>query len=157
MSSGDINGDGYADILIGAHEYAEGSSNSAHNAGETYVVFGKGLASPPSMYNASYAPWLSDAVTQAFALHAECSETRSWTQILAERRGAATIADRYTSGGLGTLGIKGRFGIWVCWRNHPCVGAVGAAAGDRMCYVKNMVTDEWHPWGLNSVLQLCGH
>ena len=39
VSSGDVNGDGYADVLVGAR-YADGSSNSASNTGEVYVVFG---------------------------------------------------------------------------------------------------------------------
>jgi hypothetical protein len=38
-TAGDINGDGYADILVGAH-YADPGGDSA--AGETYVVFGSG-------------------------------------------------------------------------------------------------------------------
>jgi len=47
VSSGDFNGDGYSDLLIGAFG-ADGSSNSASDAGETYVVFGK-----PSGWTAS--------------------------------------------------------------------------------------------------------
>mmetsp|Transcript_37648 Transcript_37648/g.94384 ORF Transcript_37648/g.94384 Transcript_37648/m.94384 type:complete len:99 (+) Transcript_37648:305-601(+) len=39
VSSGDFNGDGYADLLIGARGGA-GSSNSAGGTGEAYVVFG---------------------------------------------------------------------------------------------------------------------
>mmetsp|Transcript_17575 Transcript_17575/g.34420 ORF Transcript_17575/g.34420 Transcript_17575/m.34420 type:complete len:230 (-) Transcript_17575:904-1593(-) len=104
-----------------------------------------------------HAPWLGDPVSQAFAGHTECSETRSWEEIVTEAHSTPDKRDRYTSGGLGTFSIPHHFKIWVCWRNHPCLGAVGAAAGDRMCYVKDMATEEWHPWGLGSVLQLCGH
>lgn len=39
MSASDVNGDGYADLLIGA-AYADPGGDSC--AGETYVVFGKG-------------------------------------------------------------------------------------------------------------------
>ena len=40
VSSGDVNGDGYADVIVGV-PYADGSSNSASRTGEVYVVFGK--------------------------------------------------------------------------------------------------------------------
>ena len=43
VASGDINGDGFMDIIIGAH-YADPGGRSF--AGETYVIFGSGL--PPS-------------------------------------------------------------------------------------------------------------
>lgn len=36
---GDVNGDGFADVLIGAH-FADASGNSVANAGESYLVFG---------------------------------------------------------------------------------------------------------------------
>jgi len=38
-SAGDVNGDGVSDILIGANA-GDGSSNSASNTGEAYVLFG---------------------------------------------------------------------------------------------------------------------
>ena len=40
VSSGDVNGDGYADVLVGSR-YGDGSSNSAYTSGEVHVVFGK--------------------------------------------------------------------------------------------------------------------
>ncbi len=40
-SAGDINGDGNADLLIGAPN-GDGANNARNNAGETYLVFGKG-------------------------------------------------------------------------------------------------------------------
>jgi len=42
-SAGDINGDGFDDLIIGANT-ADSSSNGISNAGESYVVFGKGTA-----------------------------------------------------------------------------------------------------------------
>jgi len=94
-------------------------------------------ASPPNALNASHAPWLSEAVKHSFAPHAECNETRSWKAILEESRNALSDSDRYVSGGLGKLSVEGMFHIWVCWKSHPCVEAVGGAADDRMCYVKD--------------------
>jgi uncharacterized repeat protein (TIGR01451 family) len=38
-NAGDINGDGYSDLIIGAYD-ADGLGNNAPNAGEAYIVFG---------------------------------------------------------------------------------------------------------------------
>ncbi len=45
--AGDVNGDGFADLIVGAHEGDDGGTN----AGEAYVVFGK--ASNPRVINLS--------------------------------------------------------------------------------------------------------
>jgi hypothetical protein len=39
-SAGDVNGDGFADLIIGAR-FADGVNNAFDNAGESYLVFGK--------------------------------------------------------------------------------------------------------------------
>src|SRR5262245_11288043 len=39
VSSADINGDGFDDLIIGAY-YGDGPGNTRYNAGDTYVVFG---------------------------------------------------------------------------------------------------------------------
>jgi hypothetical protein len=39
-SAGDVNGDGFDDLLIGAY-FADAVNNARPNAGETYVIFGK--------------------------------------------------------------------------------------------------------------------
>jgi hypothetical protein len=44
-NAGDVNGDGFDDLIIGATG-ARGADNTKRNAGETYLIFGK--ASPPS-------------------------------------------------------------------------------------------------------------
>ena len=44
VASGDINGDGYDDIIIGAFE---ADPIGRDTAGETYVIFGKSFSSPP--------------------------------------------------------------------------------------------------------------
>ena len=38
-SAGDVNGDGFDDLLIGAF-FADASGNGKYNAGESYVIFG---------------------------------------------------------------------------------------------------------------------
>ena len=40
-SAGDVNGDGFEDLIIGA-KLADASGNAKNEAGESYVVFGKG-------------------------------------------------------------------------------------------------------------------
>jgi Ca2+-binding RTX toxin-like protein len=48
-SAGDVNGDGFDDVIIGAI-HADGAGNDAENTGETYVVFGKASwAGTPSL------------------------------------------------------------------------------------------------------------
>ncbi|MCA3370823.1 MAG: FG-GAP repeat protein, partial [Roseomonas sp.] len=42
-SAGDINGDGFADLIIGA-PFADAANNQKSNAGDSYVVFGKALS-----------------------------------------------------------------------------------------------------------------
>ncbi len=46
--AGDFNGDGFADILIGA-SYADAANNAKADAGETYIIFGS--ANPPPTIN----------------------------------------------------------------------------------------------------------
>jgi len=113
----------------------------------------KGQAS--QQYDSDDSHWLSWAAHLLYGAHADCKENRTWTQILAESASAPNKSERFMSGGLGNLAVKGEFQIWVCWHNHPCLKAIGGADGDRMCYVKNKVTEEWHAWGLNSKLGLC--
>ena len=50
-SAGDINGDGFDDLVIGAH-LADGSADGEPEAGETYVVFGD-ASLPPTIDLAS--------------------------------------------------------------------------------------------------------
>ena len=44
VASGDVNGDGYDDVIIGAY-WAD--PHGGYNAGETYVIFGSSFPSPP--------------------------------------------------------------------------------------------------------------
>jgi len=46
--AGDVNGDGYDDVLVGAFG-ADGPGNTRGNAGDAYVVFGKGTGFDPSI------------------------------------------------------------------------------------------------------------
>jgi hypothetical protein len=42
-SAGDVNGDGFDDLMLGAPE-ADAAGNAKHNAGESYVIFGGGVS-----------------------------------------------------------------------------------------------------------------
>ncbi|MDH5715244.1 MAG: hypothetical protein OEZ30_06750, partial [Candidatus Aminicenantes bacterium] len=48
VASGDVNGDGYNDIIIGAY-HADPSTTARNGAGETYVIFGKIFSSPTTI------------------------------------------------------------------------------------------------------------
>ncbi len=54
VSSGDINGDGYADVIIGA--YGADPAGGA-DAGETYVIFGSGLPIDYDFFDTDIADW----------------------------------------------------------------------------------------------------
>ena len=53
-SAGDINGDGFDDLVIGAH-HADGADGTRDNAGETYVVFGRSGGFGPTINLAAVA------------------------------------------------------------------------------------------------------
>ncbi|MDH5715863.1 MAG: FG-GAP-like repeat-containing protein, partial [Candidatus Aminicenantes bacterium] len=55
VSSGDINADGYDDIIIGAHN-ADPGDPVRSNAGETYVILGDSFSSPPYTIDLSTTP-----------------------------------------------------------------------------------------------------
>ena len=46
-SAGDVNGDGFDDLIIGAHDASGSGSGSYSEEGESYVVFGDGATSQP--------------------------------------------------------------------------------------------------------------
>ena len=50
-NAGDVNGDGFDDLLIGAYR-GDGSGNTKSNAGESYVIFG-GISLPATIKVAS--------------------------------------------------------------------------------------------------------
>ena len=51
-SAGDINGDGYDDLIVGAHG-AEGRANGTPSAGEAYIVFGGSTVGAGGAFNLS--------------------------------------------------------------------------------------------------------
>ncbi|TKJ29177.1 hypothetical protein CEE39_09360, partial [bacterium (candidate division B38) B3_B38] len=53
VASGDVNGDGFDDLIIGAY-YADPGDRT--NAGETYVIFGASFSSPPYTIDLSTTP-----------------------------------------------------------------------------------------------------
>ena len=53
-AAGDVNGDGFADFVIGA-VYADGANNGANSAGESYLVFGSASVGSSGSINLSEA------------------------------------------------------------------------------------------------------
>src|SRR5262245_27832231 len=64
-SAGDINGDGYDDLIIGAR-YADGAGNTRNVAGDSYVVFGKASGFAAAIDLAAVA-----AGTGGFVIHGQ--------------------------------------------------------------------------------------
>ena len=54
--AGDVNGDGYDDLLIGAFG-ADGLGNNRPSAGETYVIFGKAVSASELEFGAAWNGW----------------------------------------------------------------------------------------------------
>ncbi len=72
--------------------------------------------------------------------------TQTWPEIteqLKQDRGWASV------GGLGTLREKGRFGLWLCVRDHEC-----APVNDHFCFVFDQHTEEFIPWDTANSLGL---
>jgi Ca2+-binding RTX toxin-like protein len=67
-SAGDINGDGFADLVIGALT-ADGPGNTRNSAGDSYVVFGKASGFAPEIDLATVA-----AGTGGFVIHGQDAE-----------------------------------------------------------------------------------
>jgi len=53
VASGDVNGDGYYDLIIGAYGADPGGRN---RAGETYIIFGNSFSTPPYTIDLRYQP-----------------------------------------------------------------------------------------------------
>lgn len=111
-----------------------------------------GCGSPAAVVEEEWAPKWLKASERRFNASA-CIEDRSWRQVLADAKSGAT--PWFKSGGLGSLKVSNHFGVWACFSGHACLSAVGASATDRMCYVFDQIASKFHPWGLNSELQLC--
>jgi hypothetical protein len=70
-SAGDINGDGFDDLIIGASG-ADGAANGAVNAGDTYVVFGKSGTFGGSLELSTVAGGFG-----GFVIHGEAADDQS--------------------------------------------------------------------------------
>ncbi len=70
-SAGDVNGDGFDDLIIGAYR-ADGPGNATTNAGDSYVVFGKAGGFDSAIELATIA-----AGTGGFVIHGEDADDRS--------------------------------------------------------------------------------
>jgi Ca2+-binding RTX toxin-like protein len=74
-SAGDINGDGFADLIIGAR-YGDAAGNAKGNAGDSYVVFGKA-----SGWGAAIDLTTIAAGTGGFVIHGQDISDRSGSSV----------------------------------------------------------------------------
>ena len=72
-SAGDINGDGYDDLLIGA-AYSSGIDNNAQRGGDTYLVFGKAGGLPASIDLSTFG---KPSAASGFVLYGTSREDRT--------------------------------------------------------------------------------
>jgi Ca2+-binding RTX toxin-like protein len=73
-SAGDVNGDGFDDLIIGARG-GSGPGNTRHYAGDSYVVFGRGLGFPAQIDLTAVA-----AGNGGFVIHGEdTSDQSGWS------------------------------------------------------------------------------
>eukprot|EP00960_Hanusia_phi_P017108 503234-Hanusia_phi.AAC.3 len=75
----------------------------------------------------------------------QCNLNQSWEYILSQRNSGIV-----QTGGLGQLMHEGRFEVWVCDYDCPCVIHVIDAA----CFVYDEMNESFLPWGLQSSLDL---
>jgi len=117
----------------------------------------------------AFAPTFGTSFFNHVDVAAQCNETRSWKEILAEKK-----SNRAVSGGLGKRTQAGDYEVWVCLKDHACVGAVMAAfpeprdapfpggvlqptgSSDLMCFVFHEQAKRFAPWAFNSQLKLVG-
>jgi len=110
----------------------------------------KGDTGSPTPPPGGMPPWLMPEVIDQYSGIPECVETRDWSQII--RVGES---EGLSMGGVGDAGRGDpQWDVWACWGVHSCLGAVGAAADDHMCYAYNEDAKTWHPWGLRSEVNM---
>jgi hypothetical protein len=111
------------------------------------LVGDNGSPTPPP---GGMPPWLMPEVIDQFSGIPECVETRDWSDII-----PVGEAEGLSMGGVGDAGRGDpKWDVWACWGVHSCLGAVGAAADDYMCYAYNEEAKTWHPWGLKSEVNM---
>ena len=74
-SAGDVNGDGFADLIVGAR-LADGPADGRSDAGGSYVIFGKSGGFDATVDLASIT---SGDGSQGFVLHATNPSWRNWS------------------------------------------------------------------------------
>lgn len=110
----------------------------------------KGDTGSPTPPPGGMPPWLMPEVIDQYSGIPECVETRDWSQII-----PVGESEGLSMGGVGDAGRGDpKWDVWACWGVHSCLGAVGAAADDHMCYAYNEDAKTWHPWGLRSEVNM---
>jgi hypothetical protein len=105
--------------------------------------------------------WLVAMMQVSRFHHPECQETRTWQEIAETYE---SMPHMFSSGSLGQLATD-TYGVWACFKSHPCLHFLQQIASsselyldpavDAMCYLYHEEENTWQAWKLKSEPGVC--